>query len=203
MAFSVENLVSAFKAFTEEIGKNREYLTDLDAKIGDGDHGSNMARGTKAALEKLEAAEPKTYAEFGKTVGMGLVSSVGGASGPLYGTFFLRFGAAGGDAEELDLAGFAKAFRAGVEGVVARGKAQAGDKTMLDALFPAADALDAGSDLDSALKKAKEAAQAGRDATEPMIAHKGRASYLGERSAGTIDPGSASATMLVSALASA
>lgn len=155
MAFSVENLVSAFKAFTEEIGKNREYLTDLDAKIGDGDHGSNMARGTKAALEKLEAAEPKTYAEFGKTVGMGLVSSVGGASGPLYGTFFLRFGAAGGDAEELDLAGFAKAFRAGVEGVVARGKAQAGDKTMLDALFPAADALDAGSDLDSALKKAK------------------------------------------------
>jgi dihydroxyacetone kinase-like protein len=138
---------------------------------------------------------------------MTLVSSIGGASGPLYGTFFLRMAGALGTGDRVDAADFAKALRAGVEGVVQRGRAEAGDKTMFDALAPALDALDAvlasGSGLDAALTEATVAAESGRDATESMVARKGRASYLGQRSVGHVDPGAASAAMLIAAAASA
>ena len=142
-----------------------------------------------------------------KTTGMTLVSTVGGASGPLYGTFFLRMAGSVGEAGSLDAAGFAAALRAGVDGVVARGRAQAGDKTMYDALAPACDALDdavaEGAPLSTGLAEAREAADAGRDATIPMLARKGRASYLGERSVGHQDPGATSAALLVATAAQA
>lgn len=201
----VDVLIRWIQRSAEVIAENREYLTDLDAAIGDADHGGNMTRGTKAASDKLAQTPPATIGEFGKTVGMTLVSTVGGASGPLFGTFFMRLGQDAGDADSLDVAGLAKALRAGYEGVVARGKAEPGDKTMLDAWEPALKALDeaaaSGADAADALAKAADAADAGRDATKELVAKKGRASYLGERAVGHIDPGAASTALLVRALA--
>ena len=141
--------------------------------------------------------------ELFKSVGMTLVTSVGGASGPLYGTFFLRMGMNAGAVQELDAVAFGAALRAGLDGVVARGKAEAGDKTMYDAMAPAIDAWDAtaGDGLAAASLAAFAAAQAGRDATIPLVARKGRASYLGERSAGHLDPGATSTALLFEALA--
>jgi dihydroxyacetone kinase-like protein len=192
-------------AFAGEIAANRNLLTQLDAAIGDADHGINLDRGLTevvAALDDLADASPGVLL---KTTGMTLVRTVGGASGPLYGTFFLRMSAAVGDAEALDPARFAAALRAGLDGVVARGRAQAGDKTMYDALAPACDALDAAVaarlDLATAVQRAAAAAETGRDATTPMLARKGRASYLGERSVGHQDPGATSSALLVSTLA--
>jgi len=179
-------------------------LTKLDAAIGDADHGSNLDRGLAATLAKLEAEPPADVAALLKAVGMTLVSKVGGASGPLYGTLFLRMAgpAAGAD---LDTATLGRMLRAGLEGVVARGKAEAGDKTMYDALAPACDAYDAavaaGASLTDALAAAARAAEEGRDATVPMQARKGRASYLGERSIGHLDPGATSTALLVAAAA--
>lgn len=189
---------------SEVLTQNRTYLTDLDAAIGDSDHGSNMARGMATAVAKLDSTDPDSFEGIGKTVGMALVSSVGGASGPLYGTFFLRFGQVIGDADEVDTPTLAAAFRAGAEGVKERGKAGLNDKTMLDVLLPVADVLEAHVDADirDALTSARDAANAGRDATKDLVARKGRASYLGERSRGTIDPGAASAALIVDALAS-
>lgn len=193
--------------FRDVITEKREWLTELDSAIGDADHGANMTRGMDAVVAKLDAGVPATVDELLKTVGMTLVSSVGGASGPLYGTLFLRMGMAAGPVTELDAAGLAASLRAGLDGIVARGKAEAGDKTMFDAMAPAVDALDAaitgGADLAAATAAAAVAAAAGRDATEPLVARKGRASYLGERSAGHIDPGAASTTLLFEALAQA
>jgi phosphoenolpyruvate---glycerone phosphotransferase subunit DhaL len=192
------------RAFAAAVAENEELLTRLDSAIGDADHGSNMARGMKAVVAKLDDSAPAGPAALLKQVGMTLVSTVGGASGPLYGTFFLRMATAAGDADPLDQAGFAEALRAGVEGVVARGKAEAGDKTMYDALAPAVDALDAalgGEDTGGALHAAAEGAAQGRDATTPMQARKGRASYLGERSVGHQDPGATSAALLLQAAA--
>lgn len=201
----VDVLIRWIQRSAEVIAENREHLTDLDAAIGDADHGGNMTRGTKAASDKLAQTPPATIGEFGKTVGMTLVSTVGGASGPLFGTFFMRLGQDAGDADSLDVAGLAKALRAGYEGVVARGKAEPGDKTMLDAWEPALKALDeaaaSGDDAADALAKAADAADAGRDATKELVAKKGRASYLGERAVGHIDPGAASTALLVRALA--
>jgi dihydroxyacetone kinase-like protein len=158
-------------------------------------------------VRALDEAAPADMAALCKQVGMTLVKSVGGASGPLYGTFFLRMAGALGSDDGVDAADFAKALRAGVEGVVQRGRAEAGDKTMFDALAPALDALDAalasGTGLAEALVDATMAAEKGRDATESMVARKGRASYLGQRSVGHVDPGAASATMLVAAAAAA
>jgi phosphoenolpyruvate---glycerone phosphotransferase subunit DhaL len=149
--------------------------------------------------------QPADVNELLKTVAMTLVTSVGGASGPLYGTFFLRFGRAAGSARELDLAAFASGLRAGLAGIVERGKAEPGDKTMVDALQPALDAMDTviknGGDLDTAVTAARDAAAGGRDATVPLVARKGRASYLGERSANHMDPGAASMSLLFDALA--
>lgn len=193
--------------FGAAVTEKRDWLTELDSAIGDADHGANMARGMSAVSEKLAAGTPATVDELLKTVGMTLVSSVGGASGPLYGTFFLRMGMASGAVTELDGPALAAALRAGLDGIVARGKAEAGDKTMFDAMAPGVDALDAalagGASVVDAARTAADAAAAGRDATLPLVARKGRASYLGERSAGHLDPGAASTAILFDTLAAA
>ncbi|MFJ6534287.1 dihydroxyacetone kinase subunit DhaL [Microbacterium sp. NPDC091662] len=193
--------------FGTAVAEKRDWLTELDSAIGDADHGANMARGMGAVGEKLSAGAPGTVDELLKTVGMTLVSSVGGASGPLYGTFFLRMGMAAGPVSEVDGPALASALRAGLDGIVARGKAEAGDKTMFDAMAPAVDAMDAalagGSSVADAARAAADAAAAGRDATLPLVARKGRASYLGERSAGHLDPGAASTAILFDTLAAA
>ena len=200
-------LTAWIREYARVIGENAQYLTDLDAAIGDADHGINMERGMSAVLGALDEAAPADMSALCKQVGMTLVKSVGGASGPLYGTFFLRMAGALGTGDRVDAADFAKALRAGVEGVVQRGRAEAGDKTMFDALAPALDALDAalssGGDLAVALADATVAAEKGRDATESLVARKGRASYLGQRSVGHVDPGATSAAMLIAAAASA
>jgi len=193
------------RAFADEVTNHADELTRLDSEIGDADHGSNMRRGMTAVVGKLDAAPDAAPAALLKSAGMTLVSTVGGASGPLYGTFFLRMGTSAGDRAEFDGAAFAAALRAGLEGVVTRGKAQLGDKTMVDALTPAVDALDAaladGASLKDALRAAATAAREGADATVPLVARKGRASYLGERSAGHRDPGATSTTLLLEAAA--
>jgi phosphoenolpyruvate---glycerone phosphotransferase subunit DhaL len=207
----VSLLTGWVREFARVIGENTQFLTDLDAAIGDADHGINMDRGMTAVLEALDSREDEApaadMAALCKQVGMTLVKSVGGASGPLYGTFFLRMAGALGAGESVEAVDFAKALRAGVEGVVQRGRAEAGDKTMFDALAPALDALDAalasGGGLAVALADATVAAEKGRDATESMVARKGRASYLGQRSVGHVDPGATSAAMLIAAAASA
>jgi dihydroxyacetone kinase-like protein len=195
------------REFARLVAANKDELTELDSAIGDADHGANMDRGMAAVVAALDAEAPGTPAALLKRTGMTLVSKVGGASGPLYGTAFLRMAAAAGDADSLDAQGFAKVLRAALDGVVARGKAEAGDKTMYDALAPAVEALDAaldaGQSLHDALQAAVHAAEKGRDATIPMVARKGRASYLGERSAGHQDPGATSVTMLLMAAATA
>jgi dihydroxyacetone kinase-like protein len=200
-------LIAWIREYARVIGENAQFLTDLDAAIGDADHGINMERGMTAVISVLDEAPPADMSALCKQVGMTLVKSVGGASGPLYGTFFLRMAGALGADQSVDGADFAKALRAGVEGVVQRGRAEAGDKTMFDALAPALDALDAalasGSSLAVALADATAAAENGRDATESMVARKGRASYLGQRSVGHVDPGATSAAMLIAAAASA
>lgn len=194
------------REYARMIGENARHLTDLDAAVGDADHGINMERGMTAVVAALDDAPPADMAGLAKLAGMTLVRSVGGASGPLYGTFFLRMATSLGARDTVDAAGFAEALRAGVEGVVQRGHAEAGDKTMYDALAPAMDSLDgelaSGAGLSEALTAAASAAARGRDATTPMVARKGRASYLGERSAGHQDPGATSAAMLIAAAAS-
>jgi dihydroxyacetone kinase-like protein len=201
-AVSTDALVAWIRAFRDAVHQHKDELTRLDSEIGDADHGSNMARGLDAVVAKLDPA-PASAPDLFKTVGMTLVSSVGGASGPLYGTLFLRMGPVL-SAEDMDATALGAALRAGVEGVVARGKAELGDKTMVDALSPALDAWDAaaadGADAAGAARAAADAAARGRDATEPLVARKGRASYLGERSAGHLDPGATSATLLLEAL---
>ena len=200
-------LVAWLGGFRDAVTEQRAYLTELDSAIGDADHGANMARGMAAVMEKLGQATPPTLDELFKGVGMTLVTSVGGASGPLYGTFFLRMGMAAGPVTEFDGAALATSLRAGLDGIVARGKAEAGDKTMFDAMSPAVDALDtalaAGSSIADATSAAADAAEVGRDATEPLVARKGRASYLGERSAGHLDPGATSTALLFRTLAEA
>jgi dihydroxyacetone kinase-like protein len=191
--------------FSDAIAEKREWLTELDSAIGDADHGANMARGMGAVVEKLGTGAPANIDDLLKTVGMTLVSSVGGASGPLYGTFFLRMGMSAGAVTSLDGSALGAALRAGLDGIVARGKPEAGDKTMFDAMSPAVDAFDAAlaaeSSVVDAARAASDAAAAGRDATLPLVARKGRASYLGERSAGHLDPGAASTAILFETLA--
>jgi len=200
--------VKAFGDWLRDLAKtlheNAAYLTELDSAIGDADHGSNMDRGFAAVVAVLDESSFETVDELLKKAGMTLVSKVGGASGPLYGTFFLRFGTALAGVEITPVA-VGEALRAGVGGILARGKAELGDKTMYDAWAPALDAYDeavaGGSDLAGALGAAAEAAAKGRDATTPLVARKGRASYLGERSAGHQDPGATSTTLLLESAA--
>jgi dihydroxyacetone kinase-like protein len=204
---SLDQLTGWLGRFRDLVTEHRAYLTELDSAIGDADHGANMTRGMAAVMAKIGAEPVVAVDELFKTVGMTLVTSVGGASGPLYGTFFLRFGTTAGAVQILDGAALAAALRAALGGIVARGKAEAGDKTMFDAISPAVDAVDAaladGASIRDAAAAASVAAQSGRDATGPLVARKGRASYLGERSIGHLDPGAASAAMLFDALADA
>jgi phosphoenolpyruvate---glycerone phosphotransferase subunit DhaL len=202
---SLDQIVSWLARFRDLVTEQRNYLTELDSAIGDADHGANMHRGMTAVMEKIGAAPAGAADDLLKSVGMTLVTSVGGASGPLYGTFFLRMGTASGAATTLDGAALSAALRSGLDGLVARGKAESGDKTMFDAMAPALDAFDAslaaGGDLEEASSAAFAAAEKGRDATEPLVARKGRASYLGERSAGHLDPGATSTALLFQSLA--
>jgi dihydroxyacetone kinase-like protein len=199
---TLAELKSWLQAFARLIAEQRAELSELDAAIGDGDHGTNMDRGMQAVLAAMSG---ETIGDLLKQAGMTLVSTVGGASGPLYGTFFLRFAASAGAVTELDAAQFAAALRAGLDGIVARGKAEPEDKTMFDALAPAVQTLEASAadSLPEALRAAAEAADKGRDATIEMLARKGRASYLGERSIGHQDPGATSAALLLRAAVSA
>ena len=203
--FTAAQAVSWVRASAAVIEENADALTRLDAAIGDGDHGTNMNRGFRAVLQRLDGLEAADFGSVFKAVGMALIGKVGGASGPLYGSFYLAVGKGLGEVEAVEDGALAAALRAGYEGVVARGKAQLEDKTMLDAWHPALDAMDAalagGSDLGQALDQAERAAEAGMKATIPLVARKGRASYLGERSRDHQDPGATSTHLLVKALA--
>ena len=185
-----------------DVAEQRDYLVDLDRAIGDGDHGENMDRGFKAAVEALGQAQPASVAEVLKTVAKTLMSTVGGAAGPLYGTAFLRASKAAGDGE-LDGAGVAAVIAGALDGIQARGKATTGEKTMVDAWTPALEAAraaaESGSDPAAVLEAAATAAEAGAAATEPLRATKGRASYLGERSIGHLDPGAVSTSLILRA----
>jgi dihydroxyacetone kinase-like protein len=203
--FTAAQAVAWVRASAAVVEENAAALTRLDAAIGDGDHGTNMNRGFKAALQRLDGLQDEDLGGVFKAVGMALISKVGGASGPLYGSFYLALGKELGNAAEADDERLAAALRAGYQGVVARGKAQLEDKTMLDAWHPALEALDtalaSGEELGAALDAAKQAAEAGMKATIPLVARKGRASYLGERSRDHQDPGATSTHLLVKALA--
>jgi dihydroxyacetone kinase-like protein len=185
----------------EELRAQRDYLTQLDAAIGDADHGTNMDRGFTAVLDKLPAVAEADIGTILKTVGTTLVSTVGGASGPLYGTAFLRAGTALAGKQELQPADIVAGLEAALEGIKARGHAQMGEKTMVDALSPAVNAfknaVSAGESIQGALRIAGDTAEEGMKATIPLVATKGRASYLGERSAGHQDPGATSVTLLL------
>jgi dihydroxyacetone kinase-like protein len=203
MAVSVDEFSKWLRQFAEVVHDNAALLTELDSAIGDADHGANMDRGMKAVVAALDVESFESPDAMFKKVGMTLVSTVGGASGPLYGTFFLRLGVALQEVDEIDAPALGAALRAGVEGIVARGKAELDDKTMYDAWAPALDAYDdaAGSGVGAALAAAAEAAAKGRDRVTPLVARKGRASYLGERSADHQDPGATSTTFLLEAAA--
>jgi phosphoenolpyruvate---glycerone phosphotransferase subunit DhaL len=198
-----DTVLDWMRRFAGEMADHREELVKLDTAIGDGDHGTNMDRGMRKALEKLEQDELPDPGAVLKATAMALVSSVGGAAGPLYGTLFLQMGTAMAGQEDVDLAGYAEAWRKGLEGVQMRGKAEPGDKTMVDALIPAVEALESAQDLDSGLQEAAEAAQGGMQATIPLVARKGRASYLGERSKDHQDPGATSTYYLYKSAAEA
>ena len=184
--------------------ENKDYLTQLDSPIGDADHGINMDRGFRKVLEKLPSVADKDIGNILKTTGMTLISSVGGASGPLYGTFFMRGGMAADAKEELAGEDLAAILQAGLDGLVQRGRAQVGDKTMIDAWTPALkafhDALAAGGNELLALQTSVNAAEQGMKDTIPLQARKGRASYLGERSIGHQDPGATSSYLMLKAL---
>lgn len=203
MLLTVKDIVQWIQACAESIAENRELLIELDAAIGDADHGANMDRGFKAVLAKLPEVEDKDIGTILKTVGMTLVSTVGGAGGPLYGTFFLQAGMKLAGKTEVTIEDWLNALDAGVQGVQQRGKAEAGDKTMLDALLPAVEslrqAIRENVPVSDALQRSCEAAENGMKATIPLIARKGRASYLGERSAGHQDPGATSSFLLLKA----
>lgn len=202
---SRDAILDWLRAFATLIDENQDYLTQLDSAIGDADHGVNMHRGMQAVIGKLPGLADKDIGTILKTTGMTLVSTVGGASGPLYGTLFLQMGATTANKLELTLPDWTTALEAGINGVITRGKAEPGDKTMIDAFGAALSALKAANDngtaLSEALRQSAQAAEKGRDATTPLVARKGRASYLGERSAGHQDPGATSAHLLLKAAA--
>ncbi len=198
---SKQEILNWLHRYREVLAENKEFLTELDAAIGDADHGINMDRGFGAVEKKLPTVEDKDIGTILKTVGMTLVSTVGGAGGPLYGTFFLKAGMTLSGKDELSADDMVAAFAAAVDGVKMRGKATTGEKTMLDALVPALEAMQKsvaeGSDVHAALEAATAAAEEGMKATIPMLATKGRASYLGERSIGHQDPGATSSWLML------
>ncbi len=202
---NTEDFLHWIERCAELIAVNRDYLVELDAAIGDADHGANMDRGFQAILQKLAHETPPDIGTLLKTVAMTLISTVGGAAGPLYGTFFLQMATKLAGKQEIDLEELAVALEAAVQGVQQRGKAEAGDKTMVDSLLPAVRALRQsladGASFSLAVQKAAQAAETGMKETTPLVARKGRASYLGERSAGHQDPGATSAYLLLQAAA--
>lgn len=199
------DVVRWIRTFAETIAENKGFLTELDSAIGDADHGINMDRGMRAALAKVEGLAPGDVGTLLKTVGMALVSSVGGAGGPLYGTLFLQLGGPTAGKAEISAEDWGTALAEAVQGVIARGKAELEDKTMVDALAPARDAyaaaLSDGASFGDALRRSADAAEQGMKATIPLVARKGRASYLGERSAGHQDPGATSSWLLMKTVA--
>jgi phosphoenolpyruvate---glycerone phosphotransferase subunit DhaL len=203
VAVNRETTVSWIELFAASMAAHRQELVRLDVAIGDGDHGTNMDRGMQKVIEKLRADEPQDPGAVLKMVAMTLISTVGGAAGPLYGTVFLQLSGALAGQAEVDLPTYAAAWRRAADGVQSRGKAALGDKTMLDALLPAVDALEQATDLDAGLLAAADAAREGMLATTPLVARKGRASYLGERSAGHQDPGATSTYYLFESAAEA
>lgn len=205
MTVGVDEVVTWISTCADRITERREELTKLDSAIGDADHGANMTRGFKAAVETLSDSPPETIAEAFKTTAMALISKVGGASGPLYGTMFLKMSQAANEMDEIGTAEWADLLDAALDGIVSRGKAVLEDKTIVDALSPAVDAVrnatDSGDDLETAMRAMNEAAEQGVAATVPLVARKGRASYLGERSAGHQDPGATSTHLILDAAA--
>jgi phosphoenolpyruvate---glycerone phosphotransferase subunit DhaL len=199
-----DEIVTWLEKLAEVLTENKEYLTELDSAIGDADHGINMKRGIDRVMEKLPTVADKDIGNILKTVGMTLISSVGGASGPLYGTFFMRGGMAAAAKEELNAEDLLEVLQAGLDGIVQRGRAQPGDKTMVDAWLPALAAFRAALDDDgdevAALRAAVAGAEQGMKETIPLQARKGRASYLGARSIGHQDPGATSSYLILNAL---
>lgn len=205
MSVNRDKFLEWIEACAAVLKENKDYLTELDSAIGDADHGANMDRGFKAVMSKMPEMIDKDIGTISKTVGMTLISTVGGAGGPLYGTFFLQVGMKSAGKMELSLEDWAMALRAALDGVVMRGKAELNDKTMVDAITPAVEALDHAvgnnTPLDQALEESASAAKEGMIATIPLVARKGRASYLGERSAGHQDPGATSSYLILQAAA--
>jgi len=196
-----KKVIEIVKQIGEQIQMEKDFLTELDNVIGDGDHGINMARGFKEVEKKLADLSGKDIGSILKAVGMSLVSTVGGASGPLYGTAFMKAGAAVGAKNEMDGNDFIAALEAAIGGIEMRGKAHEGEKTMLDALIPALNAIkksyEANNDFKAALTSGVDAAEKGVEYTKTIIATKGRASYLGERSLGHQDPGATSSCLML------
>lgn len=201
MSVNQDAFIEWIKNCAAVLKENKTYLTELDSAIGDADHGVNMDRGFTAVSAKLPEMSDKDIGTISKTVGMTLLSTVGGAGGPLYGTFFLQAGMKSAGKMELNLDDWALAMRAALDGVVMRGKANLKDKTMVDALTPAVEVLENAVTnnvpMDQALKESALAAKEGMTATIPLVALKGRASYLGERSAGHQDPGATSSYLIL------
>jgi dihydroxyacetone kinase-like protein len=204
-SISQQDVLDWIKACAAVLAENRDYLTQLDSAIGDADHGANMDRGFRAVVANLPEVSDKDIGTIFKKVGMTLISTVGGAAGPLYGTFFLQAGMKTAGKMELNLEDWTAVLEAALNGVIMRGKAELGDKTMVDALSPAVKALhqavDENLSLDQALQSSAEAARIGMEMTIPLVARKGRASYLGERSAGHQDPGATSSFLILNAAA--
>jgi len=204
MTISRDKLIAWLENLSGVMKDNRELLTELDAAIGDADHGINMDRGFGKVLAILPSVKEKDLETILKTVGMTLMSSVGGASGPLYGTFFMKAGMALAGREEIDAPDLVTLLEAGIEGILLRGRTERGDKTMYDVWAPVLDtveaAVDAGASGKAALAGAVEAAEKGVRDTIPLQARKGRASYLGERSIGHRDPGAVSSYLMIRAL---
>ena len=199
-----DQIVEWLRTTGNVMAENKEFLTQLDAVIGDAEHGINMDRGFKKIISQLPAVEDKDIGSILQSAGMALISSVGGASGPLYGTLFMQAGMVVSGKQELNTADMAAVLKAGLSGLIERGKAQVGDKTMVDALVPAVEAFSRaaqeGANMAEALRQATVAAEQGMKDTIPLVAKKGRASYLGERSIGHQDPGATSLYLIIKAL---
>jgi dihydroxyacetone kinase-like protein len=201
LTVSKDDVIKWLQTYDAVITEKKDYLTELDSIIGDADHGANMHRGFQAVMAKLPGVQDKDIGSIFKTVGMTLLSTVGGAGGPLYSTLFIQAGNRLNGKMELTLSDWAEALEAAVNGIVRLGKAEVGDKTMVDALTPAVatlqEASSEGKPMDEALRMSADAAEKGMEATIPLVARKGRASYLGERSAGHQDPGATSSYLLL------
>ena len=199
-----EQVISWLYKAGKSLEENKEVLNELDAAIGDAEHGINMDRGFQKVITQLSSSEDKDIEYVLKSTGMSLISSVGGASGPLFGSFFLKAAAAAEGKQELDEDELLAVLKAGLKGVIDRGKAQQGDKTMIDALIPSVDAFEnqirKGNSMAEALEQAVTAAEKGMEDTISMVARRGRASYLGERSIGHQDPGATSMHLILKAL---